>query len=384
LIDPASEETVMNRLSARLLALAILAPAAAAAQVPGDINIKDLKLRDWEPHTMLVTKATEVNRPAFPLIDVHNHLGGGKDVLTPERVKRYLAEMDAAGVRTVVNLDGGWGDRLEESLAALDQAHPGRFLTYALIDFSGIDEPGWSDREAAQLRKRFEAGAKGLKFHKTLGLAVRYKDGRLMPVDDPKLDPIWEVCAQYMRPVEIHTGDPGAFFTPLDRFNERWHELNEHPGWLFYGRDFPKRADLHAQRNRAIARHPKTTFICAHMANDGENLAELARWLDAYPNMYVDIDARINELGRQPYSARRFFLKYQDRIMFGTDTTPSRVAYRSYYRFLETDDEYFDSSAGHHTQGFWMIYGVFLPKDVLEKLYVKNAERLLFGVKSAG
>ena len=347
-------------------------------------DIKELKLRDWQPRSMLITKATDIAKPAFPVIDVHNHLGGGKATLTPERVKHYLAEMDAAGVRAVVNLDGGWGERLTETLAALDNAHPGRFLTYALIDFSGIDEPGWSDRESARLRASFEAGAKGLKFHKSLGLGVRYKDGRFMPVDDPKLDPIWEVCAAFKRPVEIHTGDPGAFFTPLDRFNERWHELNEHPEWLFHGKDFPKRSDLHAQRMRVIARHPNTTFICAHMANDGEDLAEVGRWLDAYPNMYVDIDARISELGRQPYSARRFFLKYQDRIMFGTDTAPNREAYRIYYRFLETDDEYFDPAGGHHRQGFWMIYGVFLPRDVLEKLYFKNAERLLVGLRSVG
>lgn len=371
----------MNCLATRRLVGVLLAALPVAAR--GQDDIKELKLRDWEPRTMMVTKATEVPRPAFPLIDVHNHLGGGKAFLTPARVAHYLAEMDAAGVRAVVDLDGGWGTQLEETLAALDLAHPGRFLTYALINFEGIDEPGWSDRETAQLEKSFQAGAKGLKFHKTLGLGVRYKDGRYMPVDDPKLDPIWEMCARFKRPVEIHTADPGAFFTPLDRFNERWHELNDHPGWLFYGKGHPKRADLHAQRNRAIARHPNTTFICAHMANDGENLAELAHWLDTYPNMFVDIDARINELGRQPYSARRFLIKYQDRVMFGTDTSPSRVAYRSYYRFLETDDEYFDSSAGHHTQGFWMIYGIDLPKDVLQKLYVTNAERLLVGLKPA-
>ena len=347
-------------------------------------DIKELKLRDWQPKSMLITKVTDIAKPAFPVIDVHNHLGGGKATLTPERVQRYLAEMDAAGVRTAVNLDGGWGERLTETLTALDKSHPGRFLTYALLDFAGIDEPGWSDRESARLRSSFEAGAKGLKFHKSLGLGVRYKDGRFMPVDDPKLDPIWEVCAAFKRPVEIHTGDPGAFFTPLDRFTERWHELNEHPEWLFHGKDFPKRSDLHAQRVRVIARHPNTTFICAHMANDGEDLAEVGRWLDAYPNMYVDIDVRISELGRQPYSARRFFLKYQDRIMFGTDTVPNRDAYRIYYRFLETDDEYFDPAGGHHRQGLWMIYGVFLPRDVLEKLYFKNAERLLVGLQPVG
>jgi predicted TIM-barrel fold metal-dependent hydrolase len=345
-------------------------------------DIKELKLRDWEPRSMLRVNVTQIAKPAFPVVDVHNHLGGGKRILTPERVAHYLAEMDAAGVRTVVNLDGGWDDRLKETLAALDNAHPGRFLTYALIDFSGIDDAGWSEREAARLRRSFEAGAKGLKFHKTFGLSVRYKDGRFLRVDDPKLDPIWEVCAEYRRPIEIHTADPGAFFTPLDRFNERWHELNDHPDWLFHGKDYPDRAELHAQRIRVIARHPKTTFICAHMANDGEDLAELSRWLDTYPNMYVDIDARISELGRQPYSARRFLIKYQDRVMFGTDSAPSRAAYAMYYRFLETDDEYFDPAGGHHRQGFWMIYGVYLPREVLEKLYYKNAQKLLVGLNA--
>jgi predicted TIM-barrel fold metal-dependent hydrolase len=372
----------MMRASARLLTLGLLVPSMAFAQEKNDI--RELKLRDWEPRSMLVTKVSEVARPAFPVIDVHNHLGGGKAILTPERVAHYVAEMDAAGVRTVVNLDGGWDHRLEESIAALDSAHPGRFLTYALVDFSGLDDPGWSEREAARLRRSFALGAKGLKFHKTLGLGARYRDGKFLPVDDPKLDSIWEVCAAYKRPVEIHTGDPGAFFTPLDRFNERWHELNEHPEWLFHGKDFPSRSALHEQRMRVIARHPKTTFICAHLANDGEDLAQIGRWLDANLNMYVDIDARISELGRQPYTARRFFLKYQDRIMFGTDSPPDREAFRVYYRFLETDDEYFDPARGHHRQGFWMIYGVFLPRDVLEKLYYKNAERLLFGLKPSG
>ena len=360
-------------------AAALAWTSVAQCQDVGDI--KELKLRDWHPRSMLATKATKVDKPAYPVIDVHNHLGGGKATLTPERVARYLAEMDAAGVRTVVNLDGGWGAQLTETLAALDEAHPGRFLTYALIDFSGIEQDGWSKREAARLESGFRAGAKGLKFHKSFGLGFRYPDGRFVAVDDPKLDPIWEVCAQYKRPVEIHTGDPGAFFTPLDNENERWHELNDHPDWLFHGKSFPARSDLHAQRNRVIARHPKTIFICAHMANDGEDLATLAQWLDSYPNMFVDIDARISELGRQPYSARKFFLKYQDRIMFGTDTNPNRSAYRMYYRFLETDDEYFDPAGGHHRQGFWMIYGVFLPNEILEKLYVKNAERLLVGLK---
>jgi predicted TIM-barrel fold metal-dependent hydrolase len=366
-------------LLALLTALLMALGPSFSADPPPDI--RELKLRDWEPRSMLKTKTTIVEKPMFPVIDVHNHLGGGKQTLTPERVQRYLTELNEAGVRTVVNLDGGWGDRLQETIAALDQAHPGRFLTFALVNFDGIDDEDWSQREARRLEESFQAGAKGLKFHKTLGLRYRYKNGKLMNVDDPRLDPVWEMCAKHRKPVVIHIADPAAFFTPLDRFNERWHELNANPGWLFYGDQFQPRQDLLDQLHRVIAKHPKTTFINTHFGNNAEDLAAVAENLDKYPNMYVDFDARISELGRQPYTARRFFLKYQDRIMFGTDTTPRRDAYRIYYRFLETDDEYFDSSPSHHRQGFWSIYGIYLPRDVLQKIYYQNAERVL-GLKS--
>ncbi|MDR3635456.1 MAG: carbohydrate-binding family 9-like protein [Isosphaeraceae bacterium] len=369
----------MNARALLMGSILLVASSQGWAADPPD-DIRDLKLRDWHPRSMMVTKTSTVERPKFPVVDVHNHLGGGKGRLTPEVVKQYLAEMDAAGVRTVVNLDGGWGDRLSETLAALDNAHPGRFLTFALVNFDGIDDADWSQREAERLDASFKAGAKGLKFHKTLGLGYRYKDGRLVPVDDPKLDPIWETCAKHKRPVVIHTADPAAFFTPLDGYNERWHELNSNPGWLFFGEKFPKRQDLLDQLHRVIAKHPATTFINTHFGNNAEDLAAVAENLDKYPNMYVDIDARISELGRQPYTARKFFLKYQDRILFGTDTPPNRDAYRIYYRFLETDDEYFDCSASHHLQGFWNIYGIFLPDAVLEKVYRTNAERILSGL----
>jgi predicted TIM-barrel fold metal-dependent hydrolase len=157
--------------------------------------------------------------------------------------------------------------------------------------------------------------------------------------------------------------------------------LNQHPDWLFYGNQFTPREELLAQFTHVVAKHPKTSFIGAHFGNNAEDLATVAKWLDAYPNLNIDIDARISELGRQPYSTRRFILKYQDRVMFGTDTTPRRDAFRIYYRFLETDDEYFDCAASHHLQGFWRIYGIFLPRDVLAKVYHKNAERLLYGLK---
>jgi predicted TIM-barrel fold metal-dependent hydrolase len=358
---------------------AVILGALTQPRSPADPpeNIRDLKLRDWEPKSMMVTKTTVVEKPMYPVIDIHNHLGGGKNRLRPEVVKRYLTELDEAGVRTVVNLDGGWGDTLKETLAALDEAHPGQFLTFALVNFDGIDDPDWGQREAKRLEESFQAGAKGLKFHKTLGLRYRYKDGRLMTVDDPKLDPVWEMCAKHHKPALIHVADPAAFFTPLDRYNERWHELNSNPGWLFYGGNNPNRQDVLDALHRVIAKHPNTTFINTHFGNNAEDLASVADKLDKYPNMMIDIDARISELGRQPYTTRRFFLKYQDRIMFGTDTTPRRDAYRTYFRFLETDDEYFDCRESHHLQGFWNIYGVYLPKEVLAKVYYKNAERVL-------
>jgi predicted TIM-barrel fold metal-dependent hydrolase len=360
-------------LPAVLFAACVVGPAPAQNKD----DIKELKLRDWEPKSMMVTKTTVVEKPLYPAIDIHNHLGGGKDFLTADRVKRYLADMDEAGVRSVVNLDGGWGDRLKETVKALDEAHPGRFYTFANINFEGIDDDDWSEKQTKELEKSFDAGARGLKFYKQFGLRHRYKNGKLMPVDDPKLDPIWESCAKHKKPVIIHIADPAAFFTPLDRYNERWHELNAHPDWLFYGDKFPKREDLLDQLMSVIAKHPKTTFISTHFGNNAEDVGQVAKWLDKYLNMYVDIDARISELGRQPYTTRKFFLKYPDRVMFGTDTTPRAEAYRVYYRFLETDDEYFDCAASHHRQGFWMIYGIYLPKEVLEKVYVKNAEKLL-------
>ena len=376
----------MKRTSLIVAICSLLTPVTAAllaAEPNAKDDIRELKLRDWQPTSMLKSKVTEPERPKYPAIDVHNHLGGGKQTLTPDRVAGYLEEMNAAGVRTVVNLDGGWGERLRETVAALDEAHPGRFLTFTLLDFSGIDNADWSTREAKRLEQSFVAGAKGLKFHKSLGLTIRHKDGKLMKVDDPRLAPIWKICAKHRKPVMIHVADPAAFFTPLDAKNERWHELNEHPNWLFHGEHFPPREEILAQLERVVAANPDTTFIGAHCGNNAEDLGEVARWLDAYPNFYVDIDARISELGRQPYTTRKFLIKYQDRVMFGNDTTPRRNAFRIYYRFLETDDEYFDCAESHHLQGFWMIYGVFLPDEVLEKIYYKNAERVLFAAADA-
>jgi predicted TIM-barrel fold metal-dependent hydrolase len=223
---------------------------------------------------------------------------------------------------------------------------------------------------------------------KTLGLFLRGRDGKLVKVDDRRFDPMWETCGALRLPVAIHVADPVAFFTPIDSRNERFEELNNHPDWSFYGKDYPGFAEILEARNRMIARHPKTQFIVLHVGNHAEDLADVAAMLDRFSNTSVEIAARIGELGRQPRTARRFFERYQDRILFGTDAipngkeTPQQVfgdeLYRIYFRFLETEDEYFDyAPAPVPPQGRWRIYGLGLPEAILRKVYHDNAARLL-------
>jgi predicted TIM-barrel fold metal-dependent hydrolase len=347
------------------------AQLSAADQVPAT---GQLKLIDWRPQSQMVVKQTEILQPRFPVIDIHNHLG---DIT---QAKAFIAEMDRAGVKYCVNLDGmSADDKWAEDLEAY-APFGGRVWTFFSPDFSGIDEPGWGENEAAKLEKAVKAGCRGLKIFKSLGLGARGKDGKLIKVDDPRIDPVWHMCGELGIPVMIHVSDPKAFFTPVDEHNERYDELGAHPDWSFYGPEWPSKEELLEARNRVIARHPETIFIGAHVGNLPEELHTVGKWLDVYPNFYVDIDARISELGRQPYTARDFIIKYQDRIMFGTDTPPDAGAYQVYYRFLETKDEYIDPAAGHHLQGRWMINGLHLPDEVLKKLYWNNAARLM-GIK---
>jgi len=333
---------------------------------------EDLRLLDWQPKSQLVVKETAILKPKFPVIDIHNHLG------KLENTQKYLEEMDKAGVWMCVSLDAtSEKDFYKEHLKVSQSVSRDRFLLFFKPDFSKIDEPDFGQKEAKRLEEAVKMGVRGLKISKTLGLKFRDKNGQYIKVDDPRIDPIWAKCAELGIPVEIHVTDPKAFFTPLDRYNERYDELAGRPDWLFYGGDYPSKAEILAQRNRVIARHPNTIFIGAHVGTLPEELHQVAEWLDVYPNFYVDIDARISELGRQPYTARKFFIKYQDRILFGTDTPCNAESYRVYYRFLETDDEYFDPTPAHKQQGRWMIYGLYLPDEVLEKIYNKNALKIL-------
>ncbi len=329
----------------------------------------DLRLSDYTPRSALKVDAHVVEQPRFPAIDFHNHL----DSLAPRDV---LAVMDACGVEKMVNITMQTGRAAFDAINRFRSAAPDRFETFGWMDWTGVERNDFIQVSCDRLERLVECGACGIKFWKDLGLTVRDAKGDLLRIDDERLAPLFDKAAELHIPVMFHTADPDAFFTPIDRFNERYEELAAHPDWSFYGSGVSK-PSLLEQRNHVIARHPQTTFVCAHLAESAESLSEVAKLLDVNRNLYVDISARVAELGRQPYTARKFMVKYADRIIFGTDLLPEIDMYRLYYRFLETADEYFEYPSHASRQGRWNICGVFLPDEVLQKLYRENALELL-------
>ena len=376
------------------LGISAAAAAAAAAQQKQQPNPpakapkrRPLDIADYEPKSMLVVHESRVERARFPVMDVHTHLtrrGAMQETIRPiVPPEELLAVMDKTNIRTLVNLTGGVGAAVKDGVEKFDRKYPKRFL-----QFTRVNDADFARFQGDAIHQAHRDGAHGLKILKSLGLNVRDANKKLIKVDDPRFDPMWEACGGLGIPVAIHVSDPLAFFTPIDRFNERWEELANHPDWSFYGSDFPSNDYLLNARNRVIERHPKTNFIVLHVGNHAENLGHVASCLDRYKNMHIEIGARIGELGRQPRTARKFFDKYQDRIMFGTDAvpngweTPQQVfceqLYHIYYRFLETEDEYFDyAPAKVPPQGRWRIYGLGLPDNILRKVYHQNAERIL-------
>ena len=337
------------------------------------MDFRKISFLDYKPVSQLVTKESDVPRSKFPSIDAHNHLRTIHGNL--DSIKDYVTAMDNANVEAVIDLDGGWGDKLSGVIRDFAK-YPDRFHVFCHVDFTHVDEPDFPQKAADALEDSVRRGAKGLKFFKSLGLGFKTKDAKYLPIDTPKLDLVWEECGEKGIPVLIHTGDPIAFFTPLDKYNERLRELADHPEWAFVGDEYYSKAELLEQRNRVIAKHPNTNFICAHIANAPENLALVRQWLDTYPNLYVDASARLSELGRQPYSARQFMMDYQDRIIFGTDGNamgqPLDRMYGLHWRFYETYDEYFDVTDSHKIQGDWRVCGIGLPNSVLKKIYREN------------
>ena len=348
-----------------------------------------LFLRDHLPRPRLVVAETPVLAPRYPVIDAHNHLGeefgGGWD---RRPVSELLDVLDQAGVRVLVDMDGGWGeDILQRHLDHFKEAAPERFRVFGGVDWSAWPEYGdrFGEWAAGRLRAQVARGADGLKIWKGFGLNVRDQHGSLVSVDDLRLDPIWGTAAELGVPVVIHVADPVAFFDSLDAHNERWEELHAHPDWRFPSPPYPAFETIVTALANLVERHPQTTFIGAHVGCYAENLSWVSSLLDRCPNFFVDIAGRIGELGRQPYSARRFFLRHADRILFGADLPANVAMYCLHYRFLETDDEYFNYDLEDPPrQGRWRVYGVYLPAEVLQQVYYENAQRHILRKHSRG
>jgi predicted TIM-barrel fold metal-dependent hydrolase len=318
----------------------------------------DLRLSAFTPRPTLVTPVHEIKSAKFPAIDYHNHL----DAQAPDEVLRV---MDACNIERVVNITMRVGAEARVMIDRWRKVAPDRFATIGWMDWSDLGKPDFFKRAVERLERLVGHGACGIKIWKDLGLTLRDCDGEL-----------FEKAAELNAPVMFHTADPDAFFMPIDRFNERYEEIAAHPDWVFHGAHYSK-DELLAQRDRVFDRHPKTVFVAAHVAEKAENLAYVSALLDKHPNLYIDISARSAELGRQPYTAREFFIRHADRILFGTDLVSEVEMYRLHFRFLETADEYFDYPSHASRQGRWKIYGLRLPDEVLRKVYRENALRLL-------
>jgi predicted TIM-barrel fold metal-dependent hydrolase len=350
---------------------------AGAVFVATALAQPQMNIEEYEPKSTLVVPQHPVTRAKYPFIDVHNHQRN----MTKEGIDKLVRDMDSINLRVMVNLSGGSGATLKNIVESMKGRYPDRFVVFANLDFKGIDSPEWGAKSAAQLEEDVRAGAQGLKFFKNFGMDLKYASGERVHVDDPRLDPVFEVCARLKLPVLIHTAEPAAFFQPMDKYNERWLELKQFPGRARPPEKYPSWETLMNEQHNLFARHPKVTFINAHLGWLGGNLPELGRLMDRLPNMNTEIGAVLAELGRQPRRAREFFIKYQNRILFGKDIwEPSE--YHTYFRVLETADEYFPYYRKRHA--FWSMYGMELPDEVLRKLYYKNALRLIPGLSPAG
>jgi len=343
----------------------LIATSAAAQTLP------PLTFEEYDPKSTLIVPEHPRTKAKFPFIDIHNHQ---RREMSQADVDKLVADMDRIGLSVMVNLSGGSGSELRDGLAKLRWRYPKRFVAFANVDFAKIDEPDFATNAAKQLEEDVKNGAVGLKIFKNLGMFLVDKSGKRVPTDDPRLDPIWQKAGELGIPVLIHTGEPVAFWAPLDKHNERWLELQQFPNRR---RDDPKFASFEqtmGEQFNLFRRHPKTKFIAAHLAWLGNDLARLGKLLDELPNVSTEIGAVLYELGRQPRAARAFLIKYQDRVLMGKDSW-NADEYAAYFRVLETEDEYFDYYRKRHA--FWKMYGLSLPDEVLKKLYYKNALRLI-------
>jgi predicted TIM-barrel fold metal-dependent hydrolase len=376
----------MNRLASGVAAIALATTAFTAAQAPGQIRprpapggepqLQPPTIREYKPKSTLVVPQHPVPRAKFPVIDIHSHQ---PTPISNDELGRVVKGMQDNHLQILVNLSGGSGERLRQGIDALrNSSYKDRMVLFANVNFREGIGPGFGAKAAKQLETDLKAGALGLKVFKDLGMFVRKADGSRLHVDDPELDPIWEACAQLNVPVLIHVAEPQAFFDPLDYTNERWLELALYPDRRH--QEGVRFEELMTERNNMIKRHPRTKYILAHFGWHANDLARAGRLLEENPNVYFDVAAVLYDFGRQPRAAHDFFVKYQDRILFGKDSyQPDEYPY--YWRTFETSDEYFDYYRDYHA--FWKLYGMSLPDAVLRKLYYQNALKIVPGLSPA-
>lgn len=340
-----------------------------------------MDFESYDPPSTLVVPEHKLTRAKFPFIDVHNHQA---NMPSPQALEALITEMEKLNMAVMVNLSGrGFGaglDHIGKSLETIKKYYPKRFVVFTNIDFGGIDDPEWQARMVKRLEDDVKKGAQGLKIYKSLGMRDRDKAGNRIRIDDPRIDPIWAKCGELGIPVLIHSADPKSFWSPMDSLNERWLELKTHEGRQRSNTDPAPWEQIIQEQHNMFKKHPKTKFINAHMGWYPNDLEKLGQLLDEIPNMYVEIGAVIAELGRQPHTARNFMIKYQDRVMFGKDSWQPEE-YTTYFRVLETADEYFPYHKRYHA--FWRMYGLELPDEVLKKIYYKNALKVIPGIDAS-
>jgi predicted TIM-barrel fold metal-dependent hydrolase len=369
----------MNR-SFLLLLIFLLPACGTESSSPGSAeDIGDMTIEEFEPTSTLVVEENIVTRSKYPSVDVHSHWFQASE-MTDEAIDNLIAEMDGMNVAALVNLSGQSGETLKAGIENMEGRYPERFITFANVEFDSVGASGWTERAVAQLRADIEAGARGLKVYKNLGLDVEDIDGNRVPVNDPRLDPIWALCGEMGVPVLIHSGEPANFWKPRDKYNEKWLELKLRPNRYRDPATNASWEQIMSEHFDIMSKHPGTTFISAHMSWLGQDLQQLGQRLDEHPNMVVDIAAVIYELGRQPRAARSFLIDYKDRVLFGKDSY-SVEEMHTYFRVFETADEYFPYYRKYHAQ--WKLYGLDLPDDVLRAVYYENALRIIPGLDPA-
>ncbi len=337
---------------------------------------QEMGFEEYNPTSTLVVPGGEITKAKFPFIDVHSH----QRDMSVEALNGLISHMDAMNEAIMVNLSGRSGESLKEKIDNINKSYPNRFVVFANVDFEGAKDMEWGKQAAAQLEQDIKNGAKGLKIFKSLGLRNKDADGNRLAIDDSRLDPIWAKCAEMGVPVLIHAADPKSFWDDMDSDNERWLELKTHPRRKRTATDPAPFEQIIQEQHNVFKKHPNTKFINAHMGWHANNLEKLGELLDKMPNMNVGISAVIAELGRQPQNARAFFIKYQDRVLFGKDSWKPEE-FPTYFRVLESNDEYFPYYKKYHA--FWSMYGLNLPDDVLRKLYYKNALNLIPGLDTS-